>query len=626
MKQSPETVNGLVTSFLDPAERLLGLAVGIACGLILTTGVSVVFVGVVYRYFLSHALQWTNEVAIATLIGTTFMGGALAVYRDEHISVQAVRSLLRGFTAEVVDGVVRWVVLGVSVGLAWSSLPYLQGVAGQTTMSGELPESIFVYPLLIGGIAMSAFALINLLRISSRALLTATVLSALVAGTLTFLDRTGVAAGMTAVWCMVGIIVASLLLSVPVGFSLGAGGLAYIYLTHTLPFVQFALEMESGAQSFVLLAIPFFVLAGLVMGVNGMSERLIAFLHMVLGGIRGGLSLVMIASMAIFSGISGSKSADVVAVGSVMLPAMKDMGYDEDDSVALLSATAVMGETIPPCINMIILGYVASVSISGLFTAGLLPAALMAAGLAIVAVWAARRKLAPGKPAREVKRRSKAEIARVTGGALSAFVMIVVIVGGIVGGIATPTEVSSFAVVYALLVGALFFRQMTWESFSQFWVRSASMAGMILFIVASAQLLTYILTINSIPQSMAVALTGVASAWGLAVFLVLAVLMLIVMGSILEGAPALIIFGPLLIPAAKHLGVDPLHFGILLIISMGLGLFAPPLGVGLYTACVVGGRPMERVAVPIAKYLGVIFVMLMMITFVPAITLWLPHL
>ena len=607
-------------------ERGVGILVSLACGVVLAIGVAVVFAGVIFRYFLSNPLQWTNEVAISTLIAVTFLGGALALYRREHVSVEAVRSLFTGFWAELVDGLVRWVVLAVSVGLAWSSVPYLLGVLGQTTTSGELPESIFVYPLLVGGITMSFFALMNLLRTPWRALLPSTIIAVAVAAIIAAAGAWIVFDVVTVIWLMVAAIVVCLLIGVPVGFSLGAGGLTYIFLTGALPFVQFALEMESGAQSFVLLAIPFFVLAGLVMEVNGMSRRLVDFLHLVLGGIRGGLSLVLIASMAVFSGISGSKSADVVAIGSVMLPAMKDMGYDEDDSVALLSATAVMGETIPPCINMIILGYVANVSIGGLFVAGLLPAAVMAAALGVVAVWAARRMIAPGKVSANLHSQPPAKILKTFGGALSAFVMIGVIFGGIVGGIATPTEVSSFAVVYALVVGLVLFREMSWRSFGHFWMRSASMAGMILFIVASAQLLTYILTINGVPQSMAVALTGVAASWGTWAFLILSILMLIVMGSVLEGAPALIIFGPLLLPAARDLGVAPLHFGILLIISMGLGLFAPPLGVGLYTACVVGGRPMEGVARPILKYLGIILVMLFVIAFVPAITLWLPSL
>ena len=289
-----------------------------------------------------------------------------------------------------------------------------------------------------------------------------------------------------------------------------------------------------------------------------------------------------------------------------------------------------MGETIPPCINMIILGYVANVSIAGLFMAGLLPALVMALGLVLVAVLTARGPRArdgSALPWQAGARRSRSlgDVVRTTGGALTGVVLIVIIVGGIVGGVATPTEVSAVAVIYALLVGAVLFREMSWRSFGDFMVRSASLSGMILFIVAAAELLSYLLTVNLIPQHMAAALAGIGSSTGSWAFLLIAIGMLIVMGSVLEGAPALIIFGPLLLPAAQRLGVNPLHFGILLIIAMGIGLFAPPLGVGLYTACAVGGVPMERVARPIVKYLAIVFVALLLIAFVPAITLALPR-
>jgi tripartite ATP-independent transporter DctM subunit len=608
-------------------ERLLAGIVAVLCGLVLAVGVVVVFLDVVFRYFLSNPLQWGDEVAIAVLIAITFLGAALALYRSEHLGVRVFRNRLRRRWAERADGFSAWIILAVSACLTWASVPLLQSVAGQTTLSGYLPASIDYYPLLVGGFAMSLFALFHLSRIPARARWEsgAVVLACVAAVAICGLLAPQLAD--TAVWLMLAIDAVCLVAAVPVAFALAAGSLGYMAVTNSLPIVQFAQEMQSGVSSFVLLAIPFFVLAGLVMGVNGMSSRLIAFLDLVIGRVRGGLSVVMIAAMAVFSGISGSKSADVAAVGSIMLPAMRETGYDEDDAVALLAASAVMGETIPPCINMIILGYVANVSIAGLFMAGLMPAAVMAVGLILVAVLTARGK---GQRARATWHPAPAALSlgtvlRTTAGALTGVLLIVIIVGGIVGGVATPTEVSSVAVVYALLVGGLAFREMSWRSFGDFLTRSASLSGMILFIVASAELLSYLLTVNLIPQNMAADLAGIGASSGVWAFLLIAIGMLIVMGSVLEGAPALIIFGPLLLPAARDLGVNPLHFGILLIIAMGIGLFAPPLGVGLYTACAVGEVPVERVAKPIMKYLGIIFVALLLIAFVPAITLAVPH-
>ncbi len=583
------------------------------------------FADVVCRYWLGDPLQWGDEVAMAVLIAITFLGAALTLHRGEHLGVQLLRNRLSGEWGARADGFVAWVVLAVSACLTWASIPLLGSVAGQTTLSGLLPASIDYWPLLAGGAAMSVFALFRLVRIPARAVMPSGAVVGTAAALAAACGAWAPAGAALGVWVMLAVDAICLAAAVPVAFALAAGSLVYIAVTGTMPIVQFSQQMQAGVGNFVLLAIPFFVLAGLVMGVNGMSSRLVAFLDMMCGRVRGGLSVVMVVAMAVFSGISGSKSADVAAIGSVMLPAMRRSGYDERDGVALLAASAVMGETIPPCINMIILGYVANVSIGGLFIAGLLPAAVMAAGLILVAVLSAGRRPGRGTHSGAAPRRSIGSVLRITGGALAAAVLILMIVGGIVGGVATPTEVSSVAVLYALVVGGLAFREMGWGSFADFLVRSASLSGMILFIVASAEMLSYLLTVNLIPQHMAEALAGIGASTGTWLFLLIAMAMLVVMGSVLEGAPALIVFGPLLFPAAQKLGIAPLHFGILLIISMGIGLFAPPLGVGLYTACAVGGVSIESVARPIAKYLAIIVVALLLIAFVPAITMALPH-
>lgn len=606
-------------------ERAGAAVVAVLCAVILGGGVVVVFLDVIFRYFLSSPLQWSDEVAIAVLIAITFLGSALALYRSEHLGMRVVRNALAGQWADRADGFSAWVILIVSICVTWSSVPLLMGVTGETTVSGLLPASIDYYPLTVGGALMSFFAVFQIGRVPARGRWEAAVVVAALMILFLLWGALAPASSGTGIWLMLAVDGVCIAAAVPVAFALAAGSLAYMVVTFSLPIIQLTQVMQSGVSNFVLLAIPFFVLAGLVMGINGMSTRLISFLDMVLGRVRGGLSVVMIAAMAVFSGISGSKSADVAAVGSIMLPAMRQSGYDENDATALLAASAVMGETIPPCINMIILGYVANVSIGGLFIAGLLPAVVMALGLILVAVLTARHRGTHDQTVLATRPRSVGEAVGITAGAMSGFVLVVIIVGGIVGGVATPTEVSSVAVVYALLVGGLAFREMTWHSFADFLMRSSSLSGMIMFIVASAQMLSYLLTVNLIPQHMAADLAAIGASSGTWAFLLIVIGMLIVMGSVLEGAPALIIFAPLLLPAAADLGIQPLHFGIVLVIAMGIGLFAPPVGVGLYTACAVGQVPVERVARPIAKYLAMIFVALLLIAFVPVITLALPR-
>jgi len=355
------------------------------------------------------------------------------------------------------------------------------------------------------------------------------------------------------------------------------------------------------------------------MEANGMSVRLIALLQRAVGKLRGGLDVVMVLSMVIFAGISGSKMADIAAVGSVMIPAARKSSGKPGDAVALLAASAVMAETIPPCVNLIILGFVANLSIGGLFVAGLLPSALMAAALIIAAIAFGQRTQAPAIDTGGHSRGGMATSGIVAGG------LIILIFGGYRSGFATATEVSAFAVLYSLIVGGVVFRELTWKSVGRVIRDSAVRSGMVLFIVAAAQSLGYVLTLQQMPQALGEVMVQLSAAHGSWVFLLLSVLTLIVMGSVLEGAAALIIFGPLLMPVAKQLAIDPLHYGIVLVIGMGIGLFAPPLGLGLYGACLIGGVRLEETVRPILKYLGILFLCLLLIAFVPSITTVLPR-
>ena len=292
--------------------------------------------------------------------------------------------------------------------------------------------------------------------------------------------------------------------------------------------------------------------------------------------------------MVIFSGISGSKMADVAAVGSVLIPAARRSRQNPGGAVALLAASAVMAETIPPCINLIILGFVANLSIGGLFMAGLLPAGLMALALIAVVIL-----LGGGARLTQEVALSTAPLAQLWRGAMVTLGLVVIIFGGFRFGFATATEISAFAALYALVVGGVAFRELGPRAAARSFVNAATRSGLVLFIVAAAQSLAFVLTLQQFPHALAEAMIALSQNAGAWPFLLLSILILIVMGSILEGAAALIIFGPLLVPVAAQLGIDGLHFGVVLVIAMGIGLFAPPLGLGLYGACLIGGVPIE---------------------------------
>jgi tripartite ATP-independent transporter DctM subunit len=405
---------------------------------------------------------------------------------------------------------------------------------------------------------------------------------------------------------------------VPIAFALAFAALLYFVSDPTLPMLVYSQQILSGTDHFVLLAIPFFVLAGLLMEANGMSSRLIELLIRMFGRLRGGLNVIIIAATAFFSGVSGSKLADIAAVGGIIMPAVRRTGQDPDEAAGVLAGAAVMAETIPPCINMIILGFVANISIGGLFIAGLVPAATLAIALAAVAIISGSR-IDP-HAAFEIRK----PMAHLIAGAVVGLVMVLMIGKGVTSGIATSTEVSAFAVVYALVVGGLAFRELTWRSIVRLFVRSAAMSGSILFIVAAASSVSFALAIQQIPAHLSDAMVALGHHHGATVFVAVSALLMIGFGAILEGAPALIILGPLFTPIAQQLGVHPLHFGTVMVIAMGLGLFSPPLGLGLFATCAITQTRMEAVAVRMLKYLAVLFIGLMVLVYVPAFSLWLP--
>src|ERR1700754_127838 len=405
----------------------------------------------------------------------------------------------------------------------------------------------------------------------------------------------------------------------PIGFALALAALTFIWVEGTLPGVIFAQQMARGIDNFVLLAIPFFILVGYLMEANGMSVRLIELLQRAVGHLRGGLNVVMVTSMVLFSGISGSKMADVAAVGSVLIPAARRTRQNPGSAVALLAASAVMAETIPPCINLIILGFVANLSIGGLFVAGVLPAGLMALALIAVCIIFGRKPT----PSEDLEPRTP--ISGLWSGAIASFGLIFMIFFGFKSGFATATEISAFAALYAIVIGSVVFRELGLKSAAQSFVHAATRSGLVLFIVAAAQSLAFILTLQQVPHMVGDMMLALSKTNGVWLFLLLSIAVLIVMGSVLEGAAALIIFGPLLLPVAVKLGIDPLHFGVVLVIAMGIGLFAPPLGLGLYGACLIGNVPIEQTVKPIMGYLGLLLLCLLVVAFVPEISTWLPR-
>jgi len=609
--------SGSAAGLRPPLRLLLGLTDAVAA-VLLAADLLVVIGSVSLRSLFNAPVEWSDDVARGLMVGSSFFGAASALARGENVGIAFFVDRVPQQVRRIVDAVSALLIIIITAYVAYHAMVLGHMTTGQTTGSG-LPLEWTFYPMGAGAACMTVFAVDQYLRRGARdASLAFAIVVAIAAAWLlwTALAPHSVpGSGLL----MLLVFAVSMCGGMAVGFALALAALVYIWAEGTLPGVIFAQQMARGIDNFVLLAIPFFILVGYLMEANGMSVRLIALLERLVGRARGGLNVVMVLSMVIFSGISGSKMADVAAVGSVLVPAARRSKQNPGNAVALLAASAVMAEAIPPCLNLIILGFVANISIGGLFMAGLVPAGLMALSLVAVAVlFGVRSEIGDATSAQMPLRQLWAGAAATVG-------LIVLIFGGFKTGFATATEISAFAALYALVAGSVVFRELGWRAAVHAFTQAAVRSGLIMFIVAGAQSLAFVLTLQQIPQAMGGVLVHLSQTSGTWLFLVLSIAILIVMGSVLEGAAALIIFGPMLVPVAAQLGIAPLHFGVVLVVAMGIGLFAPPLGLGLYGACLIGNVPIESTVKPILGYLGLLTAVLLFIAFVPGLTLWLPH-
>src|SRR5437763_6810098 len=608
---------------LSPAGRywitasLLALSDAVAA-ILLAADLLVVCGSVLLRFLFNAPVEWADDVARGLMVGSSFFGAASALARAENLGVAFFTDLLPVRVRTVVDAVSALLISVIAAYVAFNAIKLGGLTSGQTSGSG-LPLEWTFYPMGLGALFMTVFAFEVFCARPLRDMISGVVATAAIAGLYLAWDLLAPNSVPGPAPLMFAGFVVSLMGGMAIGFALALAALIFIWVEGALPGVIFAQQVARGIDNFVLLAVPFFILVGYLMEANGMSVRLIALLQRGAGRLRGGLDVVMVLSMVIFSGISGSKMADIAAVGSVLVPAARKSGQNPGNAVALLAASAVMAEAIPPCINLIILGFVANLSIGGLFMAGLLPAILMALALIAVAVLFGTRT--------EVSDEATAAVpsAQLWSGAAATVGLIVLIFGGFKSGFATATEISAFAALYALVIGGVMFRELGWRAAGRSFAQSAIRSGLIMFIVAAAQSLAFVLTLQQVPHMLGDALIHLSQSSGTWLFMLLSIAILIVMGSVLEGAAALIIFGPLLIPVAAQLGIAPLHFGVVLVVAMGIGLFAPPLGLGLYGACLVGNVPIEETVKPIFGYLGLLLICLLVIAFVPAMTLWLPQ-
>lgn len=409
-----------------------------------------------------------------------------------------------------------------------------------------------------------------------------------------------------------------LFLRFPIAFALGISTLLYL-LAEGYPLVTLPLKMYSGIDVFVLLAIPGFILAGNLMNACGMTDRIIRFSNNLMGHIRGGLSLANIGASMIFAGITGTAISDTASIGSVMIPAMKKEGYKADFACAVTSASSTIGPIIPPSLPMIIAGSLTGLSVGKLFLAGAIPGILLAIGLAGVSYTISVRENHPKQSKATWKQRSRSFI-----DAFWALVMTFLILFGIIGGIFTPTEASVMAVLYALLVGTFFYKTLTWKNIASVMSSSAGTTASLMLLVGFANLFGWILIVEQIPQSLAEFLLTITGNKYL--LLLLINILLIVVGSFMETIAALLIVYPILLNVAISVGVDPIQFSVIAVLNLIIGLNTPPVGVCLFVASGIGKVSVDKVAKAGFPFLLVSLLVLLLVTYIPSLSLYLPAL
>ena len=415
-------------------------------------------------------------------------------------------------------------------------------------------------------------------------------------------------------------LIVSLVLTVPIGFSLGIASLAYIFATDQLTLGFVARNMVTGTDSFPIMAIPFFVFAGELMGGGGISKRLLDVANVFFGRIRGGLAIVTVVVCMFFAAISGSGPATVAAVGGMVVPTMLEKGYDKKFVLALIAAAGSIGVIIPPSIPMVVYSVTVNSSVSSLFLAGFIPGILIGLVLIVYSYFYARKAGYKGDTEPFSIGRALREVWRGKWALLSP----VIILGGIYGGIFTPTEAAAVSVIYSLIIGLFVHKELNFKQMLDVTKRSCETTATILVVIGCATGFSKVLTLGRIPTTVATLLTTMTDSKVL--ILLLINLLLLLVGCFMETVCAIMILAPILFPVVTALGVDPIHFGIIMVTNLAIGFITPPLGVNLFVASRVGETTLDVVIRGIVPFLVLMIATLMLITYVPAISMFLPNL
>jgi tripartite ATP-independent transporter DctM subunit len=599
-------------SWIVKANAVLGHVVAVPAALLVLAEIAVLSAGIVARYVFRSPIVWSDELAGILFLWLAMFGSVIAFQRGEHMRMTAIVGFLSVEVRTFLDVVAAAASLAFLALIVWPAYEFAADEAFVTTPALEIVNSWRAAALPIGLGLMLIAAVLRLIRIASvRSLLASVAVVAGIIGTFILLAPLLKPLGnLNLLIFFVFVVGAMVFAAVPIAFAFGLATVGYLALTTSTPDVVMIGRMEEGMSHLILLAVPLFVFLGLLIEMTGMARAMVSFLASLLGHVRGGLHYVLVGAMYLVSGISGSKAADMAAVAPVLFPEMRQRGAKPGDLVALLAATGAQTETIPPSLVLITIGSVTGVSISALFTGGLLPGVVLAVMLAAVVWWRYR-----GEDLSHVKRATGRQIGRAFVIAIPAVALPFVIRTAVVEGVATATEVSTIGILYSACAGLFIYRQFDWRRIYPMLVETASLSGAILLIIGAATGMAWALTQSGFSASLAKFMTSLPG--GVPVFLAVTIVTFVILGSVLEGIPAIVLFGPLLFPIARQVGVHDVHYAMVVVLAMGIGLFAPPFGVGYYAACAISRINPDEGMKPIIGYMVALLIGTLIVAAVP---------
>lgn len=597
----------ILARWMAPLEML--------CAALMVGIVVLLFGGVIARYVFSRPVGWIDEAVSLAFIWVAMLGAVLAMHRNEHLRLTMFVDKMNGTMRELFHA---FTLVAISAFLIFLIGPAIEHVESEWIVNSpalEIPSGVRVSAIAAGLVLMlmviGAYALKT---VSKQSLGIAVVGVGIFIAVCTGLTGQFSQLGLLNIGIFLcGLVAFCLVAGVPIAFCFGIGVMSYLAFTGNVPLVVIVGRIDEGMGNIVLVSVPIFVLLGCILDATGMGKAIVDLLSSLIGHVKAGMSYVLLASLFIVSGISGSKVSDMATVAPALFPEMKRRGNKQSEMVALLATGAAMADTVPPSIVLIVLGSVAGVSIAGLFESGFFVAMVLLLALLVLARWKARNEVTEN-----IKRPSAKAIGKLALIAAPALVLPFLIRSAVGGGVATATEVSTLAVLYALLIGQVLYGGIGWRRTYAMLVETAALSGAILLILGTASAMAWAITQSGVVQQLSSFLTTLPGGW--VAFMAVTVLVFLILGCLLEGLPAVLLLAPIMFPIAKKLGINDIHYSMVIVCAMNVGLMMPPIGVGFYIACRIGDAKPDDVIVAIWPYIAALLVGVVVIAAFPVLS------